>query len=62
MLTNYLNSIKKRDPSAKSNLSILLTYPGVKALFFHRIGNFFVKLNLISLQESYPSYQDFLQV
>jgi|TARA_B110000438_G_scaffold301034_2_gene354893 serine O-acetyltransferase len=43
MLTNYLNSIKNRDPSAKSNLSILLTYPGVKALFFHRIGNFFCK-------------------
>jgi serine O-acetyltransferase len=43
MLTNYLNSIKKRDPSARSNLSILLTYPGVKALYFHRVANFFCK-------------------
>ncbi len=38
---NYLNSIKKRDPAAKSILSILITYPGVKAVFFHKISNFF---------------------
>ena len=43
MISEYLNSIKKRDPAAKSTLAILLTYPGVKALFFHRIGNFFWK-------------------
>jgi len=43
MIGEYLNSIKKRDPAAKSTMAILLTYPGVKALFFHRIGNFFWK-------------------
>ena len=43
MITEYIESIKKRDPAAKSNISILLTYPGVKALFFHRIANFFSK-------------------
>ena len=32
-----------RDPAAKSSLSIILTYPGVKAIFFHRIANFFSK-------------------
>ena len=36
-----MNSIKERDPAAKSTLSIVLTYPGVKAVFFHRIANFF---------------------
>ena len=40
---NYLNSIKNRDPAAKSILSIILTYPGVKAVFFHKIANFFYK-------------------
>jgi serine O-acetyltransferase len=40
MITEYIESIKKRDPAAKSKISILLTYPGVKALFFHRIANF----------------------
>ena len=41
MINEYLESIQKRDPAAKSKLSILVTYPGVKALFFHRIANFF---------------------
>jgi len=40
-MIDYLNSIKARDPAAKSILSIILTYPGVKAVFFHRIANFF---------------------
>ena len=42
-MNNYLESIKKRDPAAKSILSIILTYPGVKAVFFHQISNFFYK-------------------
>ena len=43
MIIEYIESIQKRDPAAKSKISILLTYPGVKALFFHRIANFFSK-------------------
>ena len=42
-MIDYLESIKKRDPAAKSILSIILTYPGVKAVFFHQISNFFYK-------------------
>ena len=42
-MKDYLESIKKRDPAAKSILSIILTYPGVKAVFFHQISNFFYK-------------------
>ena len=40
-MNDYLESIKKRDPAAKSVLSIIITYPGVKAVLFHRIANFF---------------------
>ena len=40
-MKDYLNSIKLRDPAAKSLISIVLTYPGVKAVFFHKISNFF---------------------
>ena len=40
-MNSYLKSIIARDPAAKSILSIILTYPGVKAVFFHRIANFF---------------------
>ena len=42
-MNDFLNTIKKRDPAAKSILSIILTYPGVKAVFFHQISNFFYK-------------------
>tara|TARA_B100000886_G_scaffold48258_1_gene29689 strand:+ start:952 stop:1527 length:576 start_codon:yes stop_codon:yes gene_type:complete len=40
-MNNFLESIKSRDPAAKSILSIILTYPGVKAIFFYKISNFF---------------------
>ena len=40
-MNDYLDSILKRDPAAKSKISILLTYPGVKAVFFHKAANFF---------------------
>ena len=43
IMKDFLETIKKRDPAAKSILSILLTYPGVKAVFFHHISNFFYK-------------------
>ena len=49
-MKKFLESIINRDPAAKSKLSIILTYPGVKAVFFHRIANFFsiAKLDLIA--------------
>ncbi len=42
-MNNFLQSIINRDPAAKSKLSVILTYPGVKAVFFHRIASFFCK-------------------
>ena len=39
-MNDFLQSIIDRDPAAKSKLSLILTYPGVKAVFFHRIANF----------------------
>ena len=49
-MRNFLQSIIDRDPAAKSKLSLVLTYPGVKAIFFHRIANFFsvAKFDLIA--------------
>ena len=49
-MNNFLQSIIDRDPAAKSILSIILTYPGVKAVFFYRIANFFylAKFDLIA--------------
>ena len=49
-MNKFLETIISRDPAAKSKLSIILTYPGVKAIFFHRIANFFAvaKFDLIA--------------
>ena len=49
-MNSFLKSIIDRDPAAKSKLSLVLTYPGVKAVFFHRIANFFsvAKFDLIA--------------
>ena len=49
-MNDYLQSILDRDPAAKSKLSIILTYPGVKAVLFHRIAHFFcmAKFDLIA--------------
>ena len=49
-MNDYLESIIKRDPAAKSKLSVILTYPGVKAVFFHSVANFFsiAKFDLIA--------------
>ena len=49
-MSNFLQSIIDRDPAAKNKLSLILTYPGVKAVFFHRLANFFstAKFHLIA--------------
>ena len=49
-MNEYLQSIIDRDPAAKSKLSLILTYPGVKAIFFYKIANFFAiaKFDLIA--------------
>ena len=47
---NYLQSIIDRDPAAKSKLSVILTYPGVKAVLFHQVAHFFcvAKFDLVA--------------
>ena len=49
-MSEFLQSIINRDPAAKSKLSLVLTYPGVKAVFFHQIAHFFclAKFDLIA--------------
>ena len=49
-MNEYLQSVIDRDPAAKSKLSVILTYPGVKAVLFHQIAHFFcvAKFDLIA--------------
>ena len=59
-MTDYLNSIIQRDPAAKSKLSVVLTYPGVKSVFFHRIANNLWNLNLYTLARIISQFSRFL--
>ena len=49
-MNDFLQSVIDRDPAAKSKLSLILTYPGVKAIFFYKIANFFAiaKFDLVA--------------
>ena len=49
-MNEFLQSVIDRDPAAKSKLSVVLTYPGVKAVLFHKIAHFFciAKFDLIA--------------
>ena len=38
-IRDQIISMKKRDPAARSLLEIILCYPGLHALFFHRIAH-----------------------
>ena len=41
-----IKAAQKRDPAAKSFLEVILLYPGLHALVYHRIAHFLYKLHL----------------
>src|SRR5690554_486013 len=43
---SFFQSIKDRDPAAKSALQIILFYTGGQALFWYRIAHFFYKIKI----------------
>ena len=56
-IKDQIVSMKDRDPAARSTLEIILCYPGLHALFFHRISHFLwgIKLYLIARFVSHVS-------
>ncbi|MDC0059386.1 serine O-acetyltransferase [Pelagibacteraceae bacterium] len=59
-MNEYIKSIMDRDPAAKSSLGIILTYPGVKAIFFHRVANFFSKAGFALIARIISQFSRFL--
>jgi len=59
-MNEYLQSIIDRDPAAKSKLSIILTYPGVKAVFLYRLSNFFSKAKFHLIARMISQFSRFL--
>jgi serine O-acetyltransferase len=44
-----INAVKERDPAARSTVEVLLCYPGIHALIFHRIAHFLHRCSLTLL-------------
>ncbi len=44
-----IQAVKDRDPAARSTVEVLLCYPGLHALFCHRLAHFFYRRGLILL-------------
>jgi serine O-acetyltransferase len=42
-LSDHINAIKREDPAAKSSLEIVLCYPGLHAVLFHRVSSWFYR-------------------
>ena len=42
---SYFDVVKERDPAVKNNLEIILNYPGVHVLWFHKLGHFLYRKN-----------------
>ena len=59
-MNEFLESIIRRDPAAKSKLSVALTYPGVKAVFFHRFANRLWKMKMYLLARIFSQTSRFI--
>ena len=59
-MINYLESILNRDPAARNKISIVLTYPGVKSVFFHHISHYLWDLKLFLISRVISQFSRFL--
>ena len=59
-MNEFLDSIIKRDPAAKSKLIVLVAYPGVKAVFFHYIANKIWNINFFLIARIISQFSRFL--
>lgn len=59
-LLDTIQSIKKRDPAAKSLIEIILLYPGVHALIGYRLAHVFYKIHFYFLARFISQFFRFL--
>jgi serine O-acetyltransferase len=59
-LRDHINAIKREDPAAKSSLEILLCYPGLHAVLFHRISHWFYERKRYVVARSISQFARFL--
>ena len=59
-INSFLESIIKRDPAARNKFYVVVTYPGVKSIFFHYIANKLWSLRFFLLGKIISQFSRFL--
>ncbi|MHC5228467.1 serine O-acetyltransferase EpsC [Enterococcus sp. LJL99] len=59
-LSRAVAATKKNDPAVHSTLEVVLTYPGVHALFWHRLSHFLYRHRLFLLAKMNAQFWRFL--
>ncbi|MBV8864087.1 MAG: serine O-acetyltransferase [Acidobacteriaceae bacterium] len=59
-LREHISAIKREDPAAKSSLEILLCYPGLHAVLFHRSAHWFYRRELFVTARLISQFARFL--
>lgn len=55
-----IRSAMKKDPAAKSGLEVILCYPGVHALWFHRIAHFLYNMKMYTFARVISHFARFI--
>lgn len=55
-----ITAAKRNDPAVRSGIEVVLTYPGVHALFFHRISHFLYRQERYVLARMHSQFWRFL--
>lgn len=53
-------AVKRNDPAVRSTVEVVLTYPGLHALFFHRFSHFLFRHQLYLLAKIHAQFWRFL--
>ena len=59
-MKNDINVIFERDPAPKSKLEVILNYPGLHAIWMHRIAHFFYRNNFFLIARLISQFTRFL--
>ncbi|AQP53555.1 serine O-acetyltransferase [Vagococcus penaei] len=59
-LREDVQTIKAKDPAVKSTLEAVLTYPGLHALWAHKVSHFFYRHHLYFLARAHSQFWRFL--
>lgn len=59
-LKRSVAAVKRNDPAARTTLEVLLTYPGLHALFWHRLSHFLYRHQLFLLAKFHAQFWRFI--